>query len=384
MPIYHTLGQIPRKRHIVHRKPDGGVYHEQLVGNYGFTGPSSLLYHLRRPTAVRALEHVAAVTYEPEPEPMLRLRHLRTGKLERGGSPTLDRVPLLFNAEAAILFCAADRQDEHFFRNGEADEYVYVAEGEGTLETQLGELPFRPGDQLVIHRGLLHRYLIDRAPLRLLVLESRGYVRWPRRYHNELGQILEGAPFSERDIRRPRSLMTHDEPGEFELLVKQRGGLTRMVLDHHPCDVVGWDGYYYPWAFSIHDFEPLTGTIHQPPPIHQLLQGEGWVLCNFCPRPYDFHPEAIPAPYNHSNVMSDEVLFYASSEFMSRKGIEHGSITLHPDGAPHGPHPGRYEASIGKQRTDELAVMIDTFRPLTVTRQALDIEDGEYYKSWLE
>jgi len=383
MPIYHSLGQIPRKRHTALPKATGGVHHEQLMGNYGFTGPSSLLYHLRRPTAVREVSHLAPVQHEVEPEPMLGARHLRTARIERGGSPTLDRVPLLVNAEVALLLATPEKEDAHFYRNGEADEYVFVVEGEGVLQTQFGELPFTDGDQLVIHRGILHRYRFVRLP-RLLIMESRGYIGWPRRYHNDLGQIIEGAPFCERDIKRPQRLTTHDEEGAFEILVKQRGGLTRMVLAHHPFDVVGWDGYYYPWSFSIHDFEPITGTIHQPPPIHQLLQGEGWVLCNFCPRPYDFHPRAIPAPYNHSNVMSDEVLFYASSEFMSRRGIEYGSITLHPDGCPHGPHPGRYEESMGQTRTEELAVMIDTFRPLAVTRRALEIEDRDYALSWGE
>ncbi len=384
MPLYHRMGSVPPKRHVAHRKEGGGIHHEELIGNLGFTGPSSLLYHLRRPTAVKRVEALAPLVYEPDPERTLKLRHFRTARCAAGGSATLDRVPLLFNGDAAILFATPDRSDEHFFRNGMGDEYVYVAEGEGVLESPFGDLPFGPGDQLILHRGILHRYRLSSPSARLLIVESAGYLRWPRRYRNEFGQLLEGAPFSERDIRRPAALRTHDEVGEFELIVKQHQGLTRVVVAHHPFDLVGWDGYYYPWAFSIHDFEPITGTIHQPPPIHQFLEGDGFVLCNFCPRPFDFHPDAVPAPYNHSNVMSDEVLFYASSEFMSRKGIEYGSITLHPDGLPHGPHPGRYEASIGAERTDELAVMIDTFRPLRVARQALEVEDPDYHRSWVE
>ena len=384
MPIYHRLGTLPPKRHTAHRQPDGSLYHEQLMGNFGFQGPSSLLYHLRPPTSVRAVEPVRPLPIEGEPEDFLRMRHLRTGEVPVGGCATLDRVPLLFNAEVTVAVARPDTDDPHFFRNGEADEYVFVAEGKGVVETSFGELLFGAGDQLVIPRGILQRYRLKEGPLRLLVVESRGFVRWPSRYTNDFGQLLEGAPFSERDIRRPSQLRTYDETGDAEILVKQRGGLTRMVLDHHPFDVVGWDGYYYPWAFNIHDFEPITGAIHQPPPIHQLLQSDGWVLCNFCPRPYDFHPEAIPAPYNHSNVMTDEVLFYASNEFMSRKGIAYGSLTLHPDGAPHGPHPGRYEASIGQARTEELAVMIDTFRPLKVTTQASKLEDPGYGQSWLD
>ena len=261
---------------------------------------------------------------------------------------------------------------------------VYVSEGSGVLESQFGDLPYRQGDYLVIHRGIMHRFRLDAAPHRFLIIESRGYVRTPRRYRNEYGQIVEGAPYSERDFRVPTELKTYDEVGDFPILVKQHHGLNEFVLDHHPFDVVGWDGMFYPWAFNIEDFEPIVGRVHQPPPVHQTFQGDGFVVCSFCPRPYDFHPDAVPAPYSHSNVDSDEVLYYASSEFMSRKGIEYGSITLHPDGIPHGPHPGRTEASIGAKATEELAVMVDTFRPLKVARSAMPIEDGNYYRSWIE
>lgn len=384
MAIYHQLGSIPAKRHIAHRSPEGRLYHEHLMGNFGFTGPSSLTYHLRPPTSVRSVEPLRPITLEADPTARPQCRHFRTQRLPRGGSPTLDRLPLLFNDDVVLYVAAPDADDDHFYRNGTADEYVFVSEGRGVLESPFGTLPISPGDQLVIHRGILHRYRFEAGATRLLILESRSFVRWPKRYRGDHGQLLEGAPFSERDIRRPQQLLTVDETGDHEIVVRQERELTRMVLDHHPCDVVGWDGYYYPWAFNIHDFEPITGTIHQPPPIHQFLQGDRHVVCNFCPRPYDFHPDAIPAPYHHSNVMTDEVLYYAGNEFMSRKGIEYGSITLHPDGMPHGPHPGRYEGSIGKKRTDELAVMIDTFRPLAVTRQAHGIEDADYLRSWLE
>jgi homogentisate 1,2-dioxygenase len=264
------------------------------------------------------------------------------------------------------------------------DEVVYVGEGSGILETQFGDLPYRQGDYLVIHRHILHRFRMNPDPHRLVIFESKGHIRTPRRYRNEHGQLVEGAPYSERDIRIPRELRTIDETGDFPILVKQYEGLTELILDHHPCDVVGWDGYFYPWAFNIDDFEPIVGRIHQPPPVHQTFQGDGFVICSFCPRPFDFDPNAVPAPYNHSNVDSDEVLYYASSEFMSRKGIEYGSITLHPDGIPHGPHPGRAEASIGAKETRELAVMMDTFRPLHVAKQALPVEDAGYFKSWIE
>jgi homogentisate 1,2-dioxygenase len=382
MPVYHTLGRIPRKRHIIFRQPDGTLYAEHLVGNEGFTGPSSLLYHVRPPTTVKSAQRLRDVKYEADPDLTLRHRHFRTARLARGGSPTLDRTPILFNDDVAMLYSQPDKEDEHFYRNAQGDEVVYVAEGEGTLETQFGNLPIAPGDYLVIHRGILHRYRFTK-PAKLLVMESRGYVRTPDRYRNHYGQIVEGAPYSERDFKVPRELETHDEKGDFRIVVKQYNGLNEFVLDHHPCDVVGWDGMFYPWAFNINDFEPIVGRVHQPPPVHQTFQGDGFVICSFCPRPFDFHPEAIPAPYNHSNVDSDEVIFYASSEFMSRKGIEYGSITHHPDGIPHGPHPGRAEASIGAKGTDELAVMLDSFRPLHVATAMLPIEDAGYQTSWI-
>jgi homogentisate 1,2-dioxygenase len=381
MPIYHTLGKIPRKRHIAFRGPDGKLYPEQLVGNEGFTGPSSLLYHIRPPTTVKSARRIRDVKYEADTDHTLKHRHFRTAKLPRGGSPTLDRTPILFNDDVAMLYSQPDKQDEHFYRNAQGDEVVYVAEGGGTLETQFGNIPITPGDYLVIHRGILHRYVFTK-PAKLLIFESRGYVRTPSRYRNDYGQIVEGAPYSERDFRIPRELMTHDETGDFQIVVKQYNGLNEFILDHHPFDVVGWDGMFYPWAFNINDFEPIVGRVHQPPPVHQTFQGDGFVICSFCPRPFDFHPEAIPAPYNHSNVDSDEVIFYASSEFMSRKGIEYGSITHHPDGIPHGPHPGRAEASIGAKGTDELAVMMDSFRPLRVAKAVLPIEDAGYQTSW--
>lgn len=386
MPIYHSLGTVPRKRHTVFRKPDGGLYAEELMGHEGFVGTSALLYHTHPPTTVKAARRVKPISWEADEDTSLRHRHFLTARLVAGGSATMDRTPLLFNADIGMLYVAPDRVDDHFYRNSQADEVVYVVEGSGVLESVFGELPYRDGDYVVIHRNITHRWRHDLAagPTKLLVMESRGHLRWPRRYRNDFGQLLEGAPFCERDIRRPARLVPRDEKGEFPILVKQYDAINELVLDHHPFDVVGWDGYFYPWAFSIHDFEPIVGRIHQPPPVHQTFQGDGFVICSFCPRPYDFDPDAIPAPYNHSNVDSDEVLFYASSEFMSRKGIEYGSITHHPDGLPHGPHPGRYEASVGQKYTNELAVMMDSFRPLHVARAALPIEDVRYHQSWIE
>ena len=385
MPIYHTLGEVPRKRHSAFRKPAGGLYSEQLMGHEGFSGTSSLLYHVHPPTTVKSVKRLKPLVWEAEDDAPLMHRHWRTAAVKPGGSPTLDRTPLLFNADVAMLYVEPDEQDAHFYRNAQADELVYVAKGSGVLETIFGDLPYGEGDYVVIHRGIMHRWKLDRAaPTKLLVMESRGHVRWPKRYRNQFGQLLEGAPYSERDIRRPVGLNTHDEMGDHRILVKQYDALNEFVLDHHPFDVVGWDGYFYPWAFNIRDFEPIVGRVHQPPPVHQTFEGDNFVVCSFCPRPYDFGEDAIPAPYNHSNVDSDEVIYYASSEFMSRKGIEFGSITHHPDGIPHGPHPGRAEASIGQKWTNELAVMMDSFRPLHVAKAAARIEDPTYHRSWIE
>lgn len=384
MPIYHHLGKFPPKRHMVFRKGDGRFYYEELVGNEGFVGPSSLLYRLHRPTQVRAAQHVMDLLWEPDPERALRHRHFRTAKLQCGPSATIGRVPVLYNHDVALSIAAPTHQDDFFYRNAQGDEIIFVTEGTGILETPLGEISFRPGDYLVIPRGILYHLRLQGGPWRFFVIESTGYVCAPKRYRNEYGQLTEFCPYSERDIRLPENLSPHDEKGEFRLLVKKQSLLTELVLAYHPIDVVGWDGYYYPWAFNIHDFEPRVGRFHLPPPFHQTFESDNFVVCSFCPRPYDFDPQAVPAPYNHSNVMSDEVLYYANSEFMSRTGIEYGSVTLHPDGLPHGPQPGRMEASIGQKQTNELAVMVDTFRPLNVSKQVLAVEDPDYYRSWIE
>jgi homogentisate 1,2-dioxygenase len=385
MPIYHTLGKIPRKRHIIFRKPDGSLYNEELVGHEGFTGTSSLLYHVHPPTTVKSAKRLKDTAYEIDSDHALKHRHFLTSKAKSGGSPTLDRIPILFNRDIAMLYVEPTKGDDHYYRNAQGDELIYVSKGSGVLESQYGDLKYGEGDYLIIHRGILHRYRMDAGvEHKLVCFESRGHIRWPKRYRNEFGQLKEGAPYSERDMRRPSGLVTNDEKGDFKLIIKQYDGLNEIILDHHPLDVVGWDGYFYPWAFNIRDFEPIVGRVHQPPPVHQTFEGDGFVVCSFCPRPYDFDPEAVPAPYNHSNVDSDEVLYYASSEFMSRKGIEFGSITHHPDGIPHGPHPGRAEASIGAKHTNELAVMMDSFRPLRVARQAAAFEDPKYMRSWID
>lgn len=384
MPVYRQLGEIPSKRHKIYRKPSGELYSEELMGNMGFVGPSSLLYHVRRPTAVRAVQKMRELKWEAAPPEPLRHRHFRTNRLLEPGDAILERTPLLFNADVSISTVRPSEQISHFYRNAQGDEIAYVTEGEGVLESPFGSIVFGNGDYLVIPRGILHRYRFASAQRLLLIIESAGYVRPPKRYRNEFGQLMESCPYSERDIRCPQNLETRDEKGEFKLVVKKANNLTEMVLAYHPFDVIGWDGYYYPWALNIHNFEPRVGRFHLPPPTHQTFEGDGFVVCSFCPRPYDFDPEAVPAPYSHSNVMSDEVLYYANSEFMSRTGIEYGSITLHPDGLAHGPQPGRTEASIGQKQTNELAVMLDAFHGLNVSRDAMAIEDTTYYLSWLD
>lgn len=387
MPVYHQLGEIPPKRHSVFRKPDGTLYAEELIGNKGFTGPSSLVYHLHRPTAILRVQEGPQLSWEREPNPGLRHRHFRTRGVHTKPDVVTGRVPVLFNSDVALSIWAPETSsisESDFYRNAEGDEIVYVSEGSGTFECQLGTMKFHEGDYIVIPRGILHRYRFNDGSQRFLFIESAGYVRTPKRYRNEHGQLTEAAPYCERDMRVPEPLEPHDERGEFPTKVKKENRITSLVLDYHPFDVVGWDGYYYPWIFNIHDFEPRVGRFHLPPPVHQTFEGDGFVVCSFCPRPYDFDPSSVPAPYNHSNVMSDEVLYYANSEFMSRRGIEYASITLHPDGMPHGPQPGRTEASIGQKETNELAVMIDTFRPLHVSKSALDAEDRDYYLSWLD
>lgn len=384
MPVYLRLGEIPSKRHKIYRKPSGELYSEELMGNMGFVGPSSLLYHVRRPTAVRAVQVVREVKWEAaEPEP-LRHRHFRTKQLSSPSNSITERIPLLFNNEVSMEIVRPAESTSDFYRNAQGDEIVFVSEGEGALESPFGSIVFSDGDYLVIPRGILHRYRFASEKRLLLIFESAGYVRTPRRYRNEYGQLTENSPYSERDMRGPQALETHDEKGEFKLIIKKANTLSEMTLAYHPFDLVGWDGYYYPWAINIHNFEPRVGRFHLPPPTHQIFEGDGFVVCSFCPRPYDFDPEAVPAPYSHSNVMSDEVLYYANSEFMSRKGIEYGSITLHPDGLAHGPQPGRTEASIGQKQTNELAVMMDTFHGLNVAKEASEIEDRDYYLSWLD
>ncbi|WP_420147225.1 homogentisate 1,2-dioxygenase [Spirosoma sp.] len=396
MPFYHTLGQIPPKRHTQFEKPsssDGkpsGLYYEQLFGTIGFDGMSSLLYHVHRPTMVRDVLDSVDVTPKLAVAKNMLSRKLIGFNIEPADDFLESRVPLLVNNDL-IFGLAAPRHSltDYFYKNADADELLFVHRGSGKLRTLLGTIPFQYGDYLVIPRGMIYQIEFDSSDNgsdqpRLLYVESHSPIYTPKRYRNHFGQLLEHAPFCERDIIRPRDLETHDEMGDFLIKIKKQGALHSLVFASHPFDVVGWDGYNYPYGFSIFNFEPITGRVHQPPPVHQTFQTDTFVVCSFVPRLFDYHPKAIPAPYNHSNIDSDEVIYYVDGDFMSRNDIAQGHITLHPGGIPHGPAPGAMERSIGKKETQEYAVMVDTFRPLMVTEQALRIDDGKYYKSWLE
>ena len=384
MTYYHKLGRIPHKRHTQYRQPDGTLYHEEVMGIHGFAGVQSILYHLHRPTQIRRVDRHMTVEIEYEDPGPLRPRHLRSTDIPERGDAVQGRIPLMGNDEVVLHLARPTNAMNYWYKFAHGDDVIFVHEGTGILESQFGVLRYGVGDYLVIPTGVLWRLVPDEGiPQRHLVVEAFGHVVPPKRYLNNFGQFLEHAPYCERDIRPPDELVTYDESGDFEVRVKARQTITRFIYDHHPLDVVGWDGHLWPFAFNIADFEPITGRVHQPPPVHQTFDGPGFVLCSFVPRLFDYHPLAIPAPYNHSNVDSDEVLYYVEGQFMSRKGIERASFTVHPNGIPHGPHPGTYEGSIGKERTEELAVMVDTFRPLRLTKAALDLEDESYAYSWL-
>ena len=384
MTFYYQMGEVPHKRHVQFRKADGSLHHEELMGIHGFAGIQSILYHLRPPTAIRQVGQHRRVEIDYEDEESLRPRHLRSLALPAGGDAVDGRIPLMGNADVVLSVVRPTEPMSYWYRFAHGDEVLFVHEGRGTFESQFGTHTYRPGDYLVIPTGVMWRLLPDvGVPQRFLVIEAYGHIEPPKRYLNNYGQFLEHSPFCERDIRPPEKLLTFDEAGAFEVRVKARGVITRFEYGHHPLDVVGWDGHLWPFVFNIEDFEPITGRVHQPPPVHQTFDGPGFVICSFVPRLFDYHPLAIPAPYNHSNVDSDEVLYYVEGDFMSRKGIERASFTVHPNGIPHGPHPGTYEGSIGKTRTEELAVMVDTFRPLRVTRAARELEDPNYAYSWL-
>ncbi|RDU35810.1 homogentisate 1,2-dioxygenase [Neobacillus piezotolerans] len=378
---YRQMGKIPRKRHTVFKKEDGSLYREQVMGTKGFSGTQSILYHEHMPTEVVRAEKIIPFLPEYEEDSPLRHRHFYTPEIRKSGDALGAREYLMGNSDLLIGTANVDKPMESYYRNGDGDEMLFIHHGSGKLQTMFGTLSYRRGDYLAIPIGTIYR-LIPESDTKILFIESYSQLTTPRRYRNEYGQLLEHSPFCERDLRGPETLETYSEKGEFEVMTKTRGFLHQHILGHHPFDVVGWDGYLYPWAFNIEDFEPITGRIHQPPPVHQTFEGHNFVVCSFVPRLYDYHPEAIPAPYFHSNVNSDEMLYYVEGNFMSRKGIKEGSISLHPSGIPHGPHPGKTEASIGKKETLELAVMIDTFRPLRIFKPAGEIEDKGYMYSW--
>jgi homogentisate 1,2-dioxygenase len=382
---YRQMGEIPKKRHTIFKKEDGSLFREQVMGTKGFSGTQSILYHHHMPTEVVKSELIGSYLPEYEEQESLNHRHFLTDQITATGDALSGREYILGNDDLLIGFANIDEPMKQFYRNGDGDEMFFFHHGSGKIETMFGTLNYQPGDYVVIPIGTIYRVVPDGTEMtKALIVESFSQITTPRRYRNEYGQLLEHSPFCERDIRGPETLETVSEKGEHEVITKTRGHLHRHVLNHHPLDVVGWDGYLYPWAFNIEDFEPITGRIHQPPPVHQTFEGHNYVVCSFVPRLYDYHPEAIPAPYYHSNVNSDELLYYVEGNFMSRKGIKEGSITLHPSGIPHGPHPGKTEASIGKKETLELAVMIDTFRPLKTVKKAKDIEDDQYMYTWIE
>jgi homogentisate 1,2-dioxygenase len=383
MPIYHTLGKIPTKRHTVYRQPNGKLYAEELVSTEGFSGMYSLVYHTHPPTIVKSLGTPYSVEPKIAKEKHLRHTSLLGFNIKQEDDYLKSRKPVLVNADLQISLAAPRKSmTDYFYKNSQADEVIFIHKGTGTLKTGFGKIEFSYGDYLVVPRGTIYQMEFDDENNRLFIIESYSPIRFPKRYQNQFGQLMEHAPFCERDIRRPNDLETFDQEGDFKILIKKQGLIYPYTYGTHPFDFIGWDGYHYPWAFSIHNFEPITGRVHQPPPVHQTFEAHNFVICSFVPRKYDYHPEAIPAPYNHSNVDSDEVLYYVDGDFMSRKSVVQGQITLHPGGIPHGPHPGSVEKSIGKEKTDELAVMIDPFRPLMITEEALLIEDENYHKSW--
>lgn len=382
MPRYCRLGTLPSKHHIQFRKPDGGLFTEELFSTRGFSGPMSTLYHYHAPTEVSSFEDRGSVAPTYLSDEPLRHRHLKTSRMEPRGDFVSGRTPLMGNQDVVWSQAWINEPFEGFYKNADGDECLFIHDGSGELQSIFGTVSFRPGDYLVIPRGTVYRLEFKELPVRMIAIDSFGPIEIPRRYRNEFGQLLEHAPFSERDFHPPDRLVTHTERETNTILIRARHRLTLYTYPYHPLDVVGWDGYVFPYSFNINDFQPITGKLHMPPPIHQTFSGNGFVVCSFCPRMLDYHPAAIVVPYNHSNVDSDEVLYYVNDKFGSRKGIEEGSITLHPLGIPHGPQPGATEASLGATHTDELAVMVDTFHPFRLTEAALQIEDPDYWKSW--
>lgn len=385
MPIYHTLGKIPPKRHTQFRKENGDLYYEQLFGTVGFDGMSTNSYHEQRPTQVKEIKKQYSVAPKIAKENNIQSYKLKGFQVSPEDDFLESRKIVLTNSDCHIVLSAPrNKTTEYFYKNTDSDEMIFIHKGSGKLRTIYGNLDFKYGDYLIIPRGIIYKMDFDTEDNRHFIVESRRPIYTPKSYRNWFGQLLEHSPFCERDIRRPYELETNNESGDFVIKVKKKDEIIEMVYASHPFDVVGYDGYNYPYAFSIHDFEPITGRIHQPPPVHQTFESDAFVVCSFVPRLYDYHPLSIPAPYNHSNIDSDEVLYYVDGDFMSRNDVEPGNISLHPAGIPHGPHPGAAERSIGKTETKELAVMVDTFKPLMVTEEAMKVADETYFQSWLD
>lgn len=379
------MGSVPPKRHTIHEKPEGGIYYEQLFGTEGFHGLSSLLYHTHRPTMISSYGETIDLKPKAAIENNIKSRMLEGFNIKSKDDFLKARTPVLFNDDVQIDIASPKKGIiNYFYKNSDSDEILFIQKGSGILKTLFGELKFNYADYIVIPRGTIYKIEFETSNNKLLIIESKSPIVTPKRYRNEFGQLLEHSPFCERDIKLPENLVSHDSLGEYLIKVKKEKKLHEIYFASHPFDVIGWDGYCYPYIFSALNFEPITGRIHQPPPVHQTFEGNNFVICTFAPRLYDYHPKSIPAPYNHSNIDSDEVLYYVDGDFMSRNHVEHGFISLHPGGIPHGPHPGAYERSIGQKQTSELAVMIDTFKPLKVTQAALDIELKDYWKSWLD
>lgn len=389
MPPYRQMGSVPRKRHIEHRTEPGyrgeGIFYEEVITTAGFSRAYSIAYHLRPPTRVRRIEPAGRIPLEVVRSEVLRHHHLQSGRLPRSGDPIRGRVPLLTNDDVTLWRCRPTEPQAELYRNARADEVLFIHHGRGVVESLYGRLPFRAYDYLVLPRTTTYRIVFEgETEPDYLLIESSGSIVVPPRYLNPDGQLKLGAPYSERDLHGPSELLTIDQESDVAVLIKDGEQLTRYTLASHPFDVVGWDGMVYPFTFNADDFEPITGTVHQPPPIHQTFEATGFVICTFAPRLLDTHPDAVKVPYAHSNVGADEVLYYVRGRFGSRRGVEEGSLTLHPHGIPHGPHPGTIVAGRTMTRTDELAVMVDTMRPLELTRQAMTIDEAYYPLSWLE
>ncbi|MSR29742.1 MAG: homogentisate 1,2-dioxygenase [Phycisphaerales bacterium] len=390
MAFYTKLGSLPPKRHIQFRRPDGGLYSEEVFGTLGFTGPTSTLYHIHPPTQVAGWKPISKCRPEYVEREFMRMRHIRGAAAKPMGDPVTGRVVLFGNEDVEMSLCVPCEEMNYHFKSGTGDECIFIHHGSGTVFSSFGTLKFRRKDYVIIPKGITYRMVFDPtkpgdSEPRFLVIESvnGSHILPPPRYlSKQSSQFLEHAPYCERDIGLPQLPLTYDTRGTYEVRIKTRGFIHSYNYHYHPLDVVGWDGCYYPYTFNIDDFSPIVGKHHMPPPTHQTFEAHNFVICSFCPRLLDFHPQAVVVPYNHSNLDSDEVLYYVEGNYKARKGIESASLTLHPQGIPHGPHPGTVEASLGATRTDELAVMCDTFRPLYPTRAALELDDPAYPLSW--